>query len=445
MTALVQGACSGQDSRWIAAGSLPAVIYSHPHKQGNIYHWPLAAQEAGLETKFLTGLYYKPDRFPYSLLARLPQPLRRRLARQLEKRRMPGLDPETVVPVSGPWPELAVRMAALLAGRKALPDSLSRLLNRAHDLCASIRISRQAADQPTVLHCFQGSSNRTLGVARRRGLRSILEITLPPSVHRILARERERLGMAPGRKEPWPEDLGEIRQADYLVAQSRFTVDYLVHELGIEPGRVILRPFGVDTELFHPPAPRRDGRPFRALLVGQLVIRKGLHLLLEGWKQLKLENARLVLVGLPTDRWSAGLLNRYDGVYDWLGHLPASELAAVYRDCDIFVLPSLAEGGCNVTFEALASGLPCVLSASASAVVRDGVEGFVLPAPGVEALKEAIARLYRDQELRRRMGEAARRRAESFTWADFRRRQVLLYRHASEHPVPGSWLDLTER
>jgi glycosyltransferase involved in cell wall biosynthesis len=55
-------------------------------------------------------------------------------------------------------------------------------------------------------------------------------------------------------------------------------------------------------------------------------------------------------------------------------------------------------------------------------VVRDGVEGFVVPIRDVAALKEKILTLYQDAELRREMGVRARERAEQFTWEEYRAR-----------------------
>lgn len=47
-------------------------IVSHPAKQGQIYQIPLAIQREGIPVKFLTGLYYKPEQFPYSFVKFLP-------------------------------------------------------------------------------------------------------------------------------------------------------------------------------------------------------------------------------------------------------------------------------------------------------------------------------------------------------------------------------------
>jgi len=74
-----------------------------------------------------------------------------------------------------------------------------------------------------------------------------------------------------------------------------------------------------------------------------------------------------------------------------------------------------------VTYEALASGIPVITTPNAGSVVRDGVDGFIVPIRDVNALAEKIAQLADDSGLREQMGHSARARAEQFTWSRFRR------------------------
>src|SRR5262245_63762534 len=98
-------------------------VVSHPSRQGNMYRVPMGAQESGIEVDFLTGFYYRPGRFPFTLLGALPAAKRARLLEQLERRRLAGLDPTCVHMVSGPLPELSYRWLGYRAGN-ALHDRL---------------------------------------------------------------------------------------------------------------------------------------------------------------------------------------------------------------------------------------------------------------------------------------------------------------------------------
>ena len=97
-------------------------------------------------------------------------------------------------------------------------------------------------------------------------------------------------------------------------------------------------------------------------------------------------------------------------------YLPALGMSGVNRAVawPLPALPSWREGLPRSAVEAAASGLPQVLTdiRGCREVVRDGVEGFLVPVRDPVGLAEAIARLLEDSALRRRMGAAARERAE---------------------------------
>jgi glycosyltransferase involved in cell wall biosynthesis len=97
------------------------------------------------------------------------------------------------------------------------------------------------------------------------------------------------------------------------------------------------------------------------------------------------------------------------------GNVPSAEVARRLRASDALLLPSLNEGLPTVLLEAMACGVPVVATdcGGVSEAFTDGVEGFLVPPRDAKALAEALARLWRDPELRARMGEAGRRTATS--------------------------------
>jgi glycosyltransferase involved in cell wall biosynthesis len=97
-------------------------------------------------------------------------------------------------------------------------------------------------------------------------------------------------------------------------------------------------------------------------------------------------------------------------------------MPAYFQQADVFVFPSLYEGSALVIYEALASGLPVITTPNSGSVVRDGLEGYVVPIRDARALAEKIAQLYSDRALRKDMGARARRRAEEYPWSAYRRR-----------------------
>jgi starch synthase len=125
-----------------------------------------------------------------------------------------------------------------------------------------------------------------------------------------------------------------------------------------------------------------------------------------------------------------GPLVDYLGDVELLGKLPHAEVPDRMATADVFVFPSLFEGSAVVTYEALASGLPCVVTPDAGSVVRDGVEGIVVPPGDVDRLAAAMERLGTDPELRASMAAEARARAERFTWLRYHEALVTNLRQA---------------
>jgi glycosyltransferase involved in cell wall biosynthesis len=115
---------------------------------------------------------------------------------------------------------------------------------------------------------------------------------------------------------------------------------------------------------------------------------------------------------------------KYGGGFMEYGNVAHHQLAALFSQADVFAFPSLAEGSALVTYEAQASGLPCVVTHEAGSVVRDGIEGFVVPSCDATELANRIYQLYQDENLRRQMAVAARKRAEEFTWQHYHARLV---------------------
>lgn len=386
----------------------PFVAVSHPARQGFVYQLPLAAQAAGLPVRFLTGLYYKPGQWPWSLAARRP-----RLDGLLARRQEPALDPASVVSVSGPLPELLNRAAGFEAG------------NAAHDRLAA-RWIRRHLPAGSVFHGAIESCLHSLRAAKAQGATTLLEITLPPWKEEILAAEAGRLGVPPGPDRPPRRLLEEMALADRLMVQSPFVAEFLIGH-GIPASRLVLLPLGADTDRFRPapaqtPARAAGGPGLRAIYVGHMTLRKGVHLLLEAWRAAGLEDSELLLVGPIVDDFGRRLLEDLPPGVRHLGAVDQGRLVGLLQSSDLFVFLSLVEGGPLVVLEALACGLPCLLSRPSRSVVRDGREGVLVDSGDVGATARALRALAADRARLAALGETAGRRGERFGWSCFRQR-----------------------
>ena len=93
----------------------------------------------------------------------------------------------------------------------------------------------------------------------------------------------------------------------------------------------------------------------------------------------------------------------------------------------MFVLPSITEGSAKTTYEAMAAGLPVITTLNAGSVVRDGVDGFIVPIRDPDAIKERLLLLYENREMGRAMGKSGQDRVAMFSWETYENRLISIY------------------
>ena len=217
--------------------------------------------------------------------------------------------------------------------------------------------------------------------------------------------------------------LNLYRPAKIVFAPNQELCDWLKSVLAL-PCHLMNR--GVDTDLF---SPERRKRPEQAGLVlgyvGRLSLEKNVGVLPGIAKQLEqagFANTRFVIVGQGAEE--AYLRTDLERA-EFAGVLRGEKLAEAYADMDILLFPSHTDTFGNVVLEALASGIPAIVSAHGGPkhIVRHGETGMVVPAVYEPASRgeatlfaEAIAAIAHDPERLKQMGIAARSYALGCTW-----------------------------
>lgn len=204
-----------------------------------------------------------------------------------------------------------------------------------------------------------------------------------------------------------------------LVMQNQDDLDLMLRKGLVSPDRTVLIPgSGVDIEKFAP-APEPEGI-VTAALVARMLWDKGVGELVEAARILKQRGVpvRVRLVGprddhnpaaIPADQLEGWVR---EGVVEWPGEV--KDVAALWRDTAVAVLPSYREGLPKSLLEAAASGRPMIATdvPGCREVVRHGETGLLVPPRDPQALADALQKLAQDADLRRRYGAAARRLAE---------------------------------
>ncbi|HEX2825786.1 MAG TPA: glycosyltransferase family 4 protein [Burkholderiales bacterium] len=186
---------------------------------------------------------------------------------------------------------------------------------------------------------------------------------------------------------------------------------------GIAPARVALAPPGTDKPASIPARTRRG--PLHLLAVGTITPRKGHRVLVEALARLRDLDWRLACIGSlerdPAEASAVRAAIATSGLQDrvaLLGERPHADLAAAYRDADVFVLPSYHEGYGMAYAEALAHGLPIVATTAGSIPEVVPASAALLVPPGdALALSGAVRSVLADAGLRERLAAGAARAA----------------------------------
>ncbi len=215
----------------------------------------------------------------------------------------------------------------------------------------------------------------------------------------------------------------ELLAADAVFCPNEFVLESVL-EYGVPPQRCIPTSYGWGGDRISGTSTRSKGSEGVAVLfVGTGDVRKGLPWLLEAWERAGIQG-KLLLAGLIDDE----IRVRYSRIFARrdvceLGYV--KDIARVYEAADIFCFPSWEEGGPMVTIEAMASGLPCIVTPMGGAgLIKDSRNGILVRPGDVEGIATAIIRLASSEIRRKELGEQGRVTAQDFTWQSVGRRRV---------------------
>ena len=230
------------------------------------------------------------------------------------------------------------------------------------------------------------------------------------------------------------EEDRKLALADSVFCPSPM-VKLSLKESGVDENKFLSTSYGWAPERFpHANSPATVNPKPVFFFAGTLCLRKGVPLLLEAWRRANL-NAELVLCGniAPEIRDHCPLLQTGNNIT----HVAYTrDIGQLFRSADIFVFPSLEEGGPMVTYEAMAHGIPPLVTAmGGGAIVENGLNGIVLPDMDVDAWAQAMTLMAENPDKRAELAHCARERAKQFTWNRVAAQRATLL----EHRYPNLW------
>lgn len=393
------------------------------------YALPVALRRAGLLGRVFTDWFVRAGSIEgqvAGLVARLDPAAGGRMA----ERACPELDDARLV--TSPLLTLRHALAPRLYASRASAFEAESAAN-------ARRIIRRGLTRDGALMGFVRNLHPDLAAATRRaGGRLVLDQMIAPAVVETAAL-RTAARSWPG----WTDEAiiredavarrmedGAWPHAARITCPSPYVRDALLAQ-GLDASRLALAPYPIDARRW--PSPDRRGRVGAPVVgfVGTVGLRKGAPIVAEIARRIG-RRARFVMVGPIESRIATDALDRA-GV-TLIGPVRRSEVAGWLDRFDVFLFPSFCEGSAGSVMEAMASGLPVVVTPSAGSVARDGLEGFVRDSEDVAGLAAGVSTLVEDAALRHRLGEAARARALAFDIDRYARDLAMVFTGLGLHP-----------
>lgn len=331
--------------------------------------------------------------------------------------------------IGGPLPKVApllagglrdlgfeVAIAGWSAHRAALEPAATKIVERSRDLSRVLRIVK--CWRPDVV--YVATAHNRPGLLRDVPLALAMSGGAPPLVVHFHGSESGRLG----RRWPTPFDMASRllvdRAAAVLLLSEEERREWQRFRAGVR-FEVVLNPFVPSDGAVGESVDRvREGPP-ALLCVARLIRSKGVFDLLDGFAAVRsLHPCRLRIAGVGPEGESLRrriLLMGLEDHVELLGYVEGAELDRVYREADVFVLPSyFAEGFPLSIMEAMGYGLPVVTTPIRGCAdhLVEGKNALFVPPRRPDQLAASLKRLLDDQALRRRLGDANRVKVAEF-------------------------------
>ena len=399
------------------------ILLTHPFGNANVRAVLSALDQDGLLAKFVTALGWS-NASP--LVHELPSNLRSQMARR-------GYElPHYKIKIF-PAREV-VRLLAQKMRQRWLVEhergwaSIDRVWRELDKFAAvSLRESHQRENIRSV-YAYEDCAERLFETARELGVRRIYDLPIAywETARRLLGEEAERypeweptLGGTRDSEEKLARKTHELDLAELVICPSAFVLDSLPETVRASKPCVVA-PFGSPSaERVAAAELKPDTGPMRFLFAGALTQRKGLADLFAAMKLVASKEIELVVMGSLL-RPLAWYREQFPGfIYE--PPRPHHDVLRLMRSCDVLVLPSIVEGRALVQQEAMACGLPLIVTKNAGGedLIAEGETGFLVPIRSPEAIADKINWCAANRASISGMAIATQRRASELTWPGY--------------------------
>jgi len=403
----------------------------HAHQGPAIFtrNTALVYQENDMLEKFLTTfISHKKDFLSQSITKLLPN-----LQTDIDRKAINEIDFEKIK--TYPYKEI-LRLVSSRYFSPIITDKIWEWAELSFDKWVANQVSKTNAN---AVHAYEHAALSTLKAAKKKGIFAIYE---QPSQHHAFFAP-----IAENELKKYPElrssetDLlvnqksiyrntrrdEELAHADLILCNSSFTKKTLL-SANIDAKDIQVVPYGfpktldkIDTDL-----KTQTNKPVIFLNAGTQNLRKGLHLLYNAWRKANFssQQAELWLIGkssLPSQLTKD--LGENVKIKD---SIPREELMQLYKEVDVFVLPTLADGFAMVISEAMSQGIPVITTPNSMApdFIIHQKNGWIISVGEEEALLNQMKWCVENKHSLPKIGYEALQTAKKWQWEDYRKKTV---------------------
>jgi len=309
------------------------------------------------------------------------------------------------------------------------------------DLYFDRQVSQKLKSQPCdLIMGVAGQTNLAFEIAKSKGAKTwlyCLNSYLPFMQQQIQQELKYLADPTVATMSPWmiKRFLAECSQADLIVVLSEVAKKTFL-QAGFNSEKIaVLTPF-VDTERFRPSAKNDD--VFRVLYVGTIEPRKGVHYLISSFLQANIPDSELLIVGGASTRalriLMENTLSQNSQIKQEFWDFSRTDPTKIFSKCSVLVLPSVEDGFGLVALEAMACGIPIIVTSQCGAadLVTPGVNGFVIPPRDIAKLAEKLAYLAANPAISSQMGKSARHTAEQHISTTYQHQLNEIFKHQTQ-------------
>lgn len=311
---------------------------------------------------------------------------------------------------------------ALFLLAKAKPMQFQKLYNWAFETWAIHNL--KGID---CIHVLQDYCNIVIRYAKKHHIKIVYEQILAYDVNQFIAEpsDIEHDKKLSNQKE-------NLIAADKVLMASHFVKKSILNRINSKEleRKIQIIPYGASIADFnYRTRTYQKGKKLSLLIVANISKRKGTDYLIKAMEGLQGKAVQLNMIGAP-DTGGEILLDKIKQAsnINYYGKIPHAEIHKFFDQSDVFVLPSLAEGSSLSVYEAIAAGMPCIVTENVGSVIEDKKDGLIIGAKSSKAIIDAILYFLNNPDEVERMSVNTQKTIKEFSWNEFEKKIGDFYR-----------------